>query len=72
MIDINTLPYEEKSIEILNRDRLNFRAQPVDCEPMNPRQQSAIAPFLFGSSGLKFAAQNEAFCFEAQQCRVNF
>src|SRR5436309_11094891 len=59
MIDINALPYEEKSIEILNRDRLNFRAQPVDCEPVDPRQQPAIAPFLLRSIRMKFAAQNK-------------
>ena len=48
MIDINSLPGKEKTIKILNRDRLNFRAQSIDCEPMNSRQQSSVAPFLFG------------------------
>ena len=72
MIDINTLPYEEKPIEILNRDRLNLSTQPVDCEPMNSREQSTVAPFLFCCAGLKFSAQNEAFAFESEQSGFNF
>ncbi len=72
MIDIDTLPREQKSIEILNRDRLNFRAQPVDGEPMNSREQSAVAPFLVGCAVMKFSAQNKAFAFESEQSGFNF
>ena len=72
MFLIGTLPREQKSIEILNRDRLNFRSEPVDCESMNPREQSTVAPFLFGCTGLKFAPQNKAFTFESEQSGFNF
>src|SRR5205807_47394 len=47
MFLVSSLPREKKTIEIVNRDRLNFRAQPVDRQSMNSREQSAIAPFLF-------------------------
>jgi hypothetical protein len=50
---------------------LNFSAQPVNREPMDSRQQSAITPFLCRRIGLKFAAQNKAFCFERQQCGID-
>src|SRR5204862_7098397 len=58
VFSICAVPSEKETIEILNRHRLNFRAQSVDREPANPRQQSAIAPFLFGCVGLKFPAED--------------
>src|SRR5439155_21974069 len=65
MIDIDTLPREQKSIEILNRDRLNFGAQPGDGEPLNSREQSAAAPFLVGCAVMKFSAPNKAHAVES-------
>ena len=72
MFLVGSLPGKKKTIEIVQRDRLNFRAQSIDREPMNSRQQSAIAPFLFGGVGMKFTAQHKTFRFERQQRRVNF
>ena len=72
MIDIGALPREKKTVKILRRDRLNFGAQPVDRESMNSRQQPAIAPLLLACIWTKFAAQNEAFCFESEQCGIDF
>src|SRR6266513_2248843 len=72
MVLVGSLPGEKKTIEVVNRDRLNFRAQSIDREPMNSRQQPAITPFLLGSIGMKFAAQHKTFRFEREQRRVNF
>jgi hypothetical protein len=72
MFLVGSLPRKKKTIEIVNRDRLNFRAQSIDREPMNSRQQPAIAPFLLGGIGMKFAAQHKTFRFECEQRRVNF
>ena len=70
-IGVNALPRKQKSIEILNRDRLNFRPQPIDCEPMDSCEQSPITPFLFGCIGVKLAAQNKTFAFKSEQRRVD-
>src|SRR4029077_10926765 len=72
MFLVGSLPCKKKTIEILNRDRLNFRAQSIYRESMNSRQQSAITPFLLGGIGMKFAAQHKTFRFECEQRRVNF
>ena len=72
MLQIGTLPRKEKSVEILRGNRLNFRAQPVNCEPMNSRKQATVTPFLFGRIWTKFAPQDKTFCFEREECRVNF
>src|SRR6516165_1582517 len=72
MFVVGSLPGEKKTIEVVNRNRLNFRAQSIDCEPMNPRQQSAITPFLLCGIGMKFAAQYKTFRFEREQRRINF
>src|SRR5437762_11006755 len=72
MFLVGSLPREKKPIEIVNRDRLNFRAQSIDREPMNSRQQPAITPFLLGGIGMKFAAQHKTFRLKCEQCRVNF
>src|SRR5215203_4259241 len=71
MFLIDSLPRKKKTIKIVNRDRLNFRPQPIDREPMNSRQQSAITPFLLGGIGMKFAAQHKTLRFECEQRRVN-
>src|SRR5437899_4966758 len=72
MFLVGSLPRKKKTIEIVNRDRLNLRAQSIDREPMNSRQQSAVTPFLLGGIGMKFAAQHKTFRFECEQRRVNF
>src|SRR6476661_6809208 len=72
MFLVDSLPGEKKTIEIVNRDGLNFRPQSIDRESMNSRQQSAITPFLLGGMGMKFAAQHKTFRFECEQCCVNF
>jgi hypothetical protein len=45
MLIIHALPGQEETLKIFQRDRLNFRAQPVQSEPVNSRQQPAVAPF---------------------------
>ena len=66
MFCIGALPCEKKTVKVLRRDRLNFRAQPVNREPMNSREQSPVAPFLLRRVRVKFAAENKTFRFEAQ------
>src|SRR6266496_1706347 len=66
MFRISALPCEEKAIKILRRDRLNFRAQPIDREPMNSRQQPAVAPLLISRVRAKVATQHKSFRFEGQ------
>src|SRR5215472_1065277 len=72
MLQIGALPSEQKAIKILNRDRLNLRAQSIDREPMNSRKQPAIAPFLFCRGRMKFSSQNKPFRFEGEERRINF
>src|SRR4029434_822172 len=72
MCVVGSLQGEKKTIEVVNRNRLNFRAQSIDREPMNSRQQSAITPFLLGGIRMKFAAQHKIVCLEREQRRVNF
>ena len=72
MFSVGSLPREEKTIKIVNGNRMNFRAQAVDGEPMNSRQQPTVAPFLLGCLRVKFAAQNKAFRLEREQRGVGF
>jgi hypothetical protein len=77
MIDINVLPGEKETIKVLRRNGLNFRAEPIDREAMNSRQQPAITPFLFvcrpvgawakPAAWMKFSAQHETFRFKGEQ-----
>jgi hypothetical protein len=82
MFRVRALPGEKKPVKILRRNRLNLCTKPIDREPMNPREQSPVAPFLFGrlpaealakvGVGIKFAAQDETFPFEREQRGLNF
>ena len=72
MFPVDALPREKKTIKIVNRYRLNLRAQAIDGEPVNSRQQSTITPFLIGRLRMKFAAQNKAFGLEREQRGVDF
>src|SRR5439155_7771539 len=72
MLRINALPGKKKSIKILRRNGLNLCAQPIDREPVNPRKQTAVAPFLFRRVSMKFPAENKAFAFERQQRAIDF
>jgi len=48
---VDALPRKKKTIKIMNGDWLNFRAQSIDREPMNSRQQPAVTPFLLSGRG---------------------
>jgi hypothetical protein len=65
MFGINALPGEQKALELHQRHWLNLRAEPVDGEPMNAGQQTAIAPFDLLSARMKLSAQNKSLGFEA-------
>jgi len=71
MLSVSALPCKKKSIKILGRDRLNFRAQAINRQAMNSREQSAVAPFLFGGVGVKFSAKNKTFAFQSEQSGFN-
>src|SRR5262245_60864909 len=60
MFLVGVLPDEKKTIKILDRNRLNFRTQSIDREPMNSRQQSAITPFLPSRRGASAALNGSA------------
>ena len=51
------LPGEQKTIELVRRDGLNFRPQPVDGEPVNAREEAAITPFQRGGVTVESTAQ---------------
>jgi hypothetical protein len=72
VFSVGSLPCEEKTIKIVNRDRLNFRAQAVDSEPMNSRKEPTVAPFLLGCLRMKFTTQNKPFRLEREQRGVDF
>ena len=55
MIDIDTLPHEEKSHEVRRAHRLNLRAKPIQRVTMDARQQRPIAEFQFGPTALGLA-----------------
>jgi len=63
----HALPREKEAVKLMEGDGLNFRAQPVDGEPMNPRQQPALTPFLLCGIGVKTPAQYESFRFQRQK-----
>jgi hypothetical protein len=69
---IRALPGQQEALKVLQRYRLDFRAQPVQREPMNSRQQAAVAPFEFGNARMKSSAQNKSFGFQSQQGGFNF
>src|ERR1044071_2249138 len=72
MIGIHVLPGEKKTTKILGRDWLNFRAQSIDREPMNSRQQPPVAPFLFRGIWMKLSTQDETFHFKGKQRGFDF
>src|SRR5207302_1118067 len=72
MFGIDALPRKKKSIKILSRNRLNFRAQPIDRQSMNSCKQSSVAPFLFRRVRMKFSAQNKSFTFKSEQSGFDF
>src|SRR6266699_3244266 len=56
---VHPLPREKKSLELCDADRLYFGSQPVNREPMNPRQQPAITPFDFLDTRMEFSAKDK-------------
>src|SRR5579884_4411643 len=83
MLGINPLPGKKETAKLLDRDRLNFRAQPVDGEPMNARQQASLAPFgasapilgatfrILRARRAKFSAQDKSFGLQSEQCGID-
>src|SRR5581483_6167242 len=71
MFRINVLPREEKAIKILWRNGPYFGTQPIDREPMDPCQQSPIAPFLLGGVRAKLATEDKPLRFQCQQGGFN-
>ena len=61
------LPAAQEAHELRGGDRLNFTAQPMQREPVNPRENSAMAELEFRGAGREAAAQNLAFGFELRQ-----
>ena len=72
MLRIDPLPGEQEALEVRDGDRLNLRAETVDREPMNAREQPPLAPFQVGRSRMKLAAQNESFTFQGKQGGLDF
>ncbi len=65
------LPAIQEGVEFGRGDRLDFAAQAADGEPVDARQQAAVAPFEFARPGVKLAAQNLAFGFQLRQRLVH-
>jgi len=65
------LPREQEALEVGNRNRLNLGAQPMDRQPMYPRQQPSVAPFHLRDARMKSAAQNESLGFQGKQRSFN-
>src|SRR5437879_3360455 len=64
----SVLPAQKPAHELRRRDRLHLLAQFAEGEPMDAREQTALAPFdlLSGGDG-ELAAQDGTGGFEAQQ-----
>src|SRR5207247_1278366 len=67
MLGTGALPGEKETLEVGNRNRLNLGAQPMDRQPMYPRQQPSVAPFQLRGLRMKSTAQNESLGFQGQQ-----
>jgi hypothetical protein len=59
------LPAQQPTHELSSSDRLNLLAQRSQREPMNARQQPAVAPFDGCRAG-ELSAQNSTFSLEAK------
>ena len=66
-LGIDVLPAAQEAHEVLARDGLDLRAQPLDRVAMNAREQRAIAPFALGRAGRERAPHREAFAGELGQ-----
>src|SRR4029077_7252610 len=71
MFGVSALPRKKKTIKILRRNRVKLGAQPINCAPMNPGEQPAIAPFLFFRRRIELPAEKESFGFKGKQCRID-
>src|SRR5262245_56294245 len=60
----------QKTNELVHGNRSNLAPQSFKREPMDSREQSAIAPFQF-TVAVKAATQNRSFAFECQQCTLD-
>jgi hypothetical protein len=72
MFSVVALPRKEEPVKLLWRNRLDLGAQPVNRQPVNAREQPAIAPLLFSSARTESSAQDEPFGFQGEQCGVGF
>ena len=61
------LPIAEEADEILRRDRFDFLSQPPQREPMDAREQVALAPLLVADGLVETAAHRIAVAFERRQ-----
>jgi hypothetical protein len=68
------LPTVQKALELRRRHWLDFAAQLAECEPVDARQDAAIAPFhrVWLKRGRITSAHGLAFRFELQQSGVDF
>ena len=72
MVGRDVLPREQEPLKFGDRNGLNFRAEAIEGETMDAREQTAIAPFGFLRVRVEFAAQNKSFAFEREQCLFDF
>jgi len=70
MVLVGSLPGEKKTMNH-EPDRLNFRAQSIDRQPMNSRQQSA-STILARQQQDEICRATQTFRFKCEQRRVNF
>src|ERR1700730_9887194 len=66
-IGVNPLPAKEEAQKVARGDRLDFGAEAVDRVAVNPGEQPALAPFVFGRPRREASAQGEAFGLESSE-----
>ena len=72
MLRIRSLPGQQETLKLGDRNRLDLGAQLVDRQPVNPRQQSPVAPFDLRDARMKLASQNETLGLQSEKSALDF
>ena len=67
----DVLPAQEKADEILRRGGLDLAPQPPERQPVDAREQRALAPFGLGRALAVAALQDEALVLQLRQLVVD-
>src|SRR4051794_28998544 len=72
MLGIDALPGEQEALKLRDGDGLNLGAQALNGQPMNAREETAVAPFQIAGLWTEFAAKDESLPFQGEQGLVDF